>query len=100
MMKKYFNKNVIRRGVVLLLAIILVLSSSSLKFLLGDEMSQIYGSFIGKKSDYNGVIELWNIDSFESGTKPKNAFLQQCASRFQNENKGVYVVVRNLKMIL
>ena len=96
MMKKYFNKNVIRRGVVLLLAIILVLSSSSLKFLLGDEMSQIYGSFIGKKSDYNGVIELWNIDSFESGNKPKNVFLQQCASRFQNENKGVYVVVRNL----
>ncbi len=59
-------------------------------------MSYIYSAFIGNKSDYRGVIELWNIDSFESGTYSKMTYLQQCLNKFQQKNKGTYVVIRNL----
>ena len=59
-------------------------------------MAHIYGAFIGNKSEYNGVIEVWNIDSFEGGTKPKVSYLEYQASRFQKENKGTYLVIRNL----
>ena len=84
------------RLLVLFFAIALIVSSSSLSFLRSDEMAHIYSSFIGNKSDYNGVIEIWNIDSFESGTKTKFSYIDQCAKRFQKENKGAYVIVRNI----
>ena len=61
-----------------------------------DDMNHIYSSFIGQKSPYNGIVEIWNIDSFESGTKSKFSFLEKVAKKFQKQNKGVYVLVRNL----
>ena len=95
-MKKRLKNGILARIFVLMLAVILILSSSGLRFFVVDEISELYGAFIGKKSEYNGVIELWNIDSFEAGTGSKYSYLERCASGFQKQNKGVYVVIRNL----
>ncbi len=95
-MKKLSVKGVVFRLLAFCLAVIFALFSSKFCFDEVDNMKHIYGSFIGQKSPYNGMIEVWNIDSFESGKKSKQSYLEKMAKRFQNKNKGVYVMVRNL----
>ncbi len=56
----------------------------------------IYNVFVGAKSKYQGIIEVWNIDTFESGTVSKTNLLNVAAKKFQEKNKGLYVLVRNV----
>lgn len=95
-MKKIKLGEIVSRIGLLILAIFVAVFSPLLKFSDSDDMTFLYSTFIGKKSEYNGVLEVWNIDSFESGIKSKTSFLEMTAKRFQMENKGVYVIVRNL----
>ena len=97
-MKRLKLKGVGFRISALLLAVILVFVVTKSNFDFGDDLKYIYSTFIGQKSTYNGMIEVWNIDSFESGIKSKSSFLEQVAKSFQKKNKGVYVMVRNLTM--
>lgn len=61
-----------------------------------DEMSLIYRTFIGESSEYQGMIEIWNIDTFESGTMSKTSFLESRAKVFQSKYKGLYFMIRNV----
>lgn len=79
----------------LVLVLIFVLPGLSLGGM-EDEMSFIYKSFLGSKSKYQGVIEIWNIDTFESGTASKTSYLSDRAKEYQRQNKGVYFLIRNL----
>lgn len=88
--------NIIKRIAlsVFVLVMILVLPTIQIK---GDsELSNIYSVFLGNKSKYQGVIEIWNIDSFESGTASKTSYLNSMAKAFQKKNKGLYIIVQNL----
>lgn len=89
-------KSVVFRVSILFLALVLVFVTPFLTFLVGDDLSLIYSTFIGKKSEYQGIIEVWNIDSFESGSVNKASYIEKVAQKFQKENKGTYVVIRNL----
>lgn len=93
-MKKF--KNIIFRALILAFALVLVFVSPHFSFLLGDDFNLIYSTFIGKKSEFQGIIEVWNIDTFESGTASKTSYIEKIAQKFQKENKGTYVLVRNL----
>lgn len=59
----------------------------------GSEFSE---KFFGKKSAYQGIIRLWNIDSFEGGCLPKVNFLEKMSMLFEKKNKGVYIMVQNM----
>jgi len=59
----------------------------------GDFLSQ---RFFGKKSEYQGILRLWNVDSFEGGSLPKTNFLEKMSMQFEKQNKGVYIMVQNL----
>ena len=48
--------------------------------------------------DYMGIIELWNIDTFEGGSKSRTSFLEKQAISFEKEHKGCYVMVYSLSM--
>ena len=48
------------------------------------------------KSDYQGVVEVWNIDTFEGGSASKTSFLSATALSFQNSNKGTYLLIKNM----
>ena len=98
MMKRFGFKSVLIRVIALSLTVVFVVFASSLGFDENDNMKQIYGSFLGQKSSYNGMIEIWNIDSFESGVKSKQSYLEKQAKKFQKKNKGVFVMVRNLTL--
>ncbi len=56
----------------------------------------ISNRFSPRLAAYQGVVELWNIDSFEGGTGSKSGFLQTRAMEYQEQNKGFYVLVRNM----
>ena len=95
-MKNLKLKSVLFRLVALCLTVVFVCFASKLTFDENDNIKQIYGSFLGQKSSYNGMIEIWNIDTFESGVKSKQSYLEKQAKKFQKKNKGVFVMVRNM----
>ena len=61
-----------------------------------ENMTFIYNVFVGAKSKYQGILEIWNVDTFETGKKSKTTLLTEIGSVFQKKNKGVYLMVRNL----
>ena len=95
-MKKNKLKSIVFRFIVLIFSVLLVFVLPAIMSFAGNDMSYIYSTFIGKKSPYNGILEIWNVDSFESGLKSKVSYLEKCALKFQKQNKGVYIVIRNL----
>ena len=46
--------------------------------------------------DYVGVLELWNIDTFEGGSVSRTRWLEKRAIEFENKHKGTYIVVNNM----
>ena len=96
MMKKLVFKQVVFRLLILILAVVFAVVAPRSKLFESDEMEYIYKAFVGNKSDYRGMLEIWNIDAFESGIKSKVTYLEYCAQKFQKLNKGTYVIVRNL----
>lgn len=49
-----------------------------------------------KTDGYAGVLELWNVESFEGGCGSRQAWLTGRAAKFENKNKGLYVHVTTL----
>ncbi len=49
-----------------------------------------------QKPTYYGVIEMWHIESFEGGSHSRSSFLNEIAMQFEKNNKGVYIVVKNI----
>lgn len=49
----------------------------------------------GEKTEYKGVITLWQIDSFEGGIGSRKQFLLEIARGFEKENQGVLIMVIN-----
>ena len=41
-----------------------------------------------KTDGYAGVLELWNVESFEGGCGSRQAWLTGRAAKFENKNKG------------
>lgn len=58
--------------------------------------SPITNKFSGNVSNYKGILELWNIDSFEGGTGSKKSFLTARSVDFESTHKGLYVMVKNM----
>ena len=84
------------RFLCLILVVISIFLIPTRSQIINDNMSRIYGYFVGEKSKFNGLIEIWNIDSFESGSLSKEAILNFAASEFQKKYRGCYVLVRNI----
>lgn len=89
-------KNVIFRIFCFIIAFFLIISIPKMSNGINDNLDKIYGNFVGEKSNYHGIIEIWNIDTFESGSASKTSFLNVAAKDFQKKYKGAYVLVRNI----
>lgn len=48
--------------------------------------------------NYMGVLELWNIDTFEGGSVSRTQWLSKRAIQFESVNKGVYIMVTNMSV--
>ena len=49
-----------------------------------------------KSEEYQGVLSLWQIDSFEGGIGSRKQFLLKIARGFEKKHKGVLVMVTNI----
>lgn len=47
---------------------------------------------------YSGILELWNIDTFEGGSVGRTKWLEKRATEFESKNKGLFIVVNNLSL--
>ena len=94
-MKKKVKK-CLSRVLILVLVVALFVCLPLVKISYEDDFSQIFNAFVGSKSKYQGVLVVWNIDSFESGTASKTKYIEAIARSFEKQNKGTYVLVRNL----
>lgn len=45
---------------------------------------------------YQGILELWHIETFEGGSASRSGFLERQAIAFEKENKGTYIVVKTM----
>ena len=48
------------------------------------------------KIDYYGVLELWNIDTFEGGSVSRTVWLEKRALEFEKQNPGTFILIRNM----
>jgi hypothetical protein len=48
------------------------------------------------KLDYYGIIELWNVDTFEGGSVARSLWLERRAVEFEKKQKGVFILIRNM----
>lgn len=96
-MKKFKSlKSIIFRLIILGLVVFLIVFLPTVNLVQNQDLKNIYGVFLGNKSKYQGIIEIWNIDTFEAGNKSKTTLLSEVAKEYQKKNKGVYFMVRNL----
>lgn len=52
--------------------------------------------FMGEDSSYQGVITIWNVDTFEGGSQNKSTFLVDAATNFSKSHNGLYFLVKNV----
>lgn len=99
MKKKRFNKFIFacfKRSLIFSFAISLfVFVPTITKFVAAKEES-LSKKFLGEKADYQGIITLWNVDTFESGSASKISFLENVSLVFEKKNRGAYIKVDNL----
>lgn len=97
-MKKLSRKAkiVLFRFLCLIFAALLIYAIPLAETSTNDNLERIYSVFIGEKSKYQGMIEIWNIDTFEAGDTSKTTILNSVAQAFQQKNKGLYIMVRNV----
>ena len=86
-------------GIINLIALcmlVLVLSFLPTLSLAGGEDFSLGKIFSSEPSEFQGILEVWNIDTFEAGSSSKESFLLEVAKEFQKQNKGTYIIVKNL----
>lgn len=85
-----------KRIIVLVIVVVLFVFLPMVKMGEDDNYQLVLDSFVGAKSKYQGVFEIWNIDTFEGGKISKTVALSNFAKDFQRKNKGAYIIVRNV----
>lgn len=48
--------------------------------------------------DYMGILEMWNIDTFEGGSKSRTHFLEKRAMEFEKKNVGTFIMCSNMSV--
>ena len=95
--KKYIFVTISKTMIVFLL-IGLFVFIPSVTFITKNRSDFISEKMFGNKAEYQGIITLWNVDSFEGGVSSRAVFLEKLAMLFENKNKGVFIKVENLKV--
>lgn len=95
-MKKEKILKLITRIFISIFVLILVITLPVIGLKQNEDFFEIYSTFVGSKSKYQGILEVWNIDTFEGGTTKKSNYVLSVAKTFEKKNKGLYILVRNL----
>lgn len=89
-MKKKIYASIFAICLVVLLSLIFVFLP------LSSRQNIVEDRFLGEKSEYQGVITCYNVDTFEGGKASKASFLEKIAIEFEKNNRGLYILVKNI----
>ncbi len=89
-------KGILKRVLICFFVVFLIFALPSVALKKDENLERIYSRFLGEKTNFEGIIEIWNIDSFDGGSGSKTSFLTKVSKEFQKKNKGLYFMVRNL----
>ena len=94
------KKNKIKRAILsVFISIFVIILTITLPFVgvkNSDDLHNIFSVFVGERPEYQGIIEVWNIDTFDGGSASKSSYLNLVAKAFEKKNKGIYVMIKNL----
>ena len=48
--------------------------------------------------EYQGILELWHIETFEGGSVSRISFLEREAISFEKQHKGTYIVIQSMNL--
>src|SRR5574344_2147620 len=48
--------------------------------------------------EYEGILELWHIETFEGGSVSRANFLEKQAIAFEKKHKGSYIVIESMSL--
>ena len=52
----------------------------------------------GEHFEYQGILELWHVETFEGGSVSRAKFLERQAINFEKQNKGCYIVIQTMNL--
>ncbi|MBR2974958.1 MAG: hypothetical protein IKC47_04355, partial [Clostridia bacterium] len=85
--------------VFLLILLVLTLSiAPTFALVLHSKQDIVKERLFGGTSELEGVLVVWNVDTFEGGNTGKAVVLEKIARKFENQNKGLFVLVENLSV--
>ena len=55
-------------------------------------------NYLEEQATMQGIIELWNVDTFSGGSISKSDYLNKVARLFESSNKGLYINIKNMSV--
>lgn len=95
--KKYTFIVLSRLSLIILMVGIFAIAPTT--FLIAENNEERFSKeFIGEKAQYQGIITLWNVDTFEGGSGSRSGFLEWVAMKFEKKFKGALIKIENLSI--
>lgn len=82
----------------LLLCFLVAVVASVPTLVVADKNRKMMENEAINSSAFQGVLTIWNVDTFESGSQSKSVIVKRVAENFSKSNKGVYFLVKNLSV--
>ena len=92
--KRKFYK-ILKKGISVVL-IAFIFMGSFLAFSSVDLESILDKKQMASRSEFQGVLNLWLVSTFESGTASKKSHLERSSLLFESQNKGAYVFIHEM----
>ncbi len=48
--------------------------------------------------EYQGILELWHVETFEGGSVSRGALLEREAINFEKKHKGTYIIIKTMNL--
>lgn len=96
-MKSAKIKNILKYIIKLLMSIFIVFYIFVAPVTIFPFLKQSQG-YVNKEIeiDYMGILELWNIDTFEGGSVSRTTFLEKRAIEFEKKHTGTFIMVYSM----
>lgn len=98
-MNKCKGKNILKYIIKILISIFILLYIAIAPITVFPLLKQSQGMVNQEiQIDYMGILELWNVDTFEGGSVSRTSFLQKRAMEFEKQHTGTFIMVQSMTM--
>jgi len=87
---------VLGKGFLVFLLVLVIMLVPTVGVVYKSNKESLQNKFLGKIPAFQGIITLWNIDTFEGGSASRSFFLEKVCAKFEKTYKGVFIKVENL----